>query len=69
MPRKTPELIEIGISDAALKLHRSYNAVLRLLLTGKLVGRRVGSRWLVDAASVDRYAASVPSNEAAAAHA
>lgn len=46
----------IPLVDAALKIHRSYNATSRLVLTGALVGGRdERGGWFVQRESIDQY--------------
>ena len=40
--------------EAAQRLGIDYDFVLRLLRQGKLKGRKKGSRWIVDARSVEQ---------------
>ena len=44
----------ISLSDAAFALGRTYNAVLRLVLTHRLKGRRERGHWVVERADVER---------------
>lgn len=44
----------IELVEAATRLRKSYNATLRLVVIGVLDGARVGGRWLVRAADVER---------------
>lgn len=47
----------LPLSDAALRLHLSYNQTYRLMLTGQLESRRTNSRRIeVTEADVDRLA-------------
>ena len=46
----------ITLSEAALRLKRSYNQTQRLILTGQLRGERTTTgRWTVDAADLERF--------------
>jgi excisionase family DNA binding protein len=42
-------------TEASARLNISYDFVLRLLRLGKIKGRRVGTKWVVDQGSVDAY--------------
>jgi hypothetical protein len=47
---------KISLVDAALKIHRSYNATTRLVFTGVLVGGKdENGAWYVLRDSIDRY--------------
>lgn len=53
----------IPLVDAALRLGRSYNATMRLVLTGRLVGQRNERRqWLVTSESLERFLKDQPPN-------
>lgn len=43
-----------SLNEAAMALRLSREQTLRLILRGELVGQKDGTRWVVDAASVDR---------------
>lgn len=46
----------ITLSEAALRLRRSYNQTQRLILTGQLHGERnAAGRWIVDVADLARF--------------
>lgn len=45
---------EIPLSEAAFRLQKGYQAAYQMLLSGRLDGRRDGTRWLVTAESVER---------------
>lgn len=49
---------EITLTVAALRLGVSWERAWRLLLSGRLTGRREGRSWIVDAASVERLRAA-----------
>lgn len=55
-----PELVPL--TDAAHRLGRSYEITRRLVLTNRLVGRRIGRSWFVDADSLARFQQS-PDNQ------
>ncbi|MFN3003027.1 helix-turn-helix domain-containing protein [Mycolicibacterium wolinskyi] len=55
---------DIGTADAARRLGITANGVRDLMRRGRLVGRRAGGRWLVDAASVDAHAARTAARRA-----
>jgi hypothetical protein len=42
------------LTEAALRLGRSYNQTLRLVLVGELEGRQEAGRWLITAESLER---------------
>lgn len=47
---------KIPAVDAALRIRRSYNATIRLVLTGALDGGKdAKGAWVVSSASVDRF--------------
>lgn len=51
----------IPLVDAALRLGRSYNSTMRLVLTGKLVGQRNERRqWFVTSESLERFLKDQP---------
>jgi excisionase family DNA binding protein len=50
-------------TEAAIALKVEADYVLRLLRVGKLKGRKVGNRWVVDARSVQRRLARINGNE------
>ena len=52
----------IPIADAAARLRLSYNQVLRLVLIGRLEGKRRGLRWMVSRNAVNRFATHAPDN-------
>ena len=54
----TTTAVEIPLADAAMRLGVSWSAAWRLLLTGKLQGRKEGGRWIVDADSLERAKAA-----------
>lgn len=54
MARKAEVLVEVPLVDAALRLGVSWDRAWRLLLTGRLEGRKDGRRWVVSAESVER---------------
>ena len=45
---------EMTLPDAAQALRKSWQQTYRLVLTGQLDARRVGGRYVVSAASVER---------------
>ena len=54
---------EIPLAMCAKRLGLSWHATWRLLLIGKLSGRQVGGRWLIDCDSVEKLAAERQSDE------
>lgn len=46
---------EITLAEAARRLHKSWGQAWRLLLQGKLDGRKVGNHWIVTTRSVERF--------------
>ena len=46
---------EIPLADAVFRAKLSWHQGYRLLLSGKLRGRRIGTRWFVEAASLDQF--------------
>jgi hypothetical protein len=46
----------VPLSDAAHELGVSWHQAWRLLLKRRLVGRRVGNRWMVTPASIKKVA-------------
>jgi len=54
----TEGIAEMSLAVAAHRLGLSWPQAWRLLLRQELDGRRVGSRWLVTKASVERLAQS-----------
>jgi hypothetical protein len=51
-------MAEIAVRDAARRLRLHPTRVRALLRAGEIAGRKIGARWLVDAASVQRRSAS-----------
>jgi hypothetical protein len=49
-----PQPDEIALPIAAHRLGQKYLHVYGRMISGELPGRRVGNRWYVDAAAVDR---------------
>ena len=47
--------IEMSLPDACLHLRVSWHKGWRLLLIGRLEGRKVAGHWLVTRASVERF--------------
>jgi len=45
---------QIGLVDAAHRLSQSWARTWDMVLRGELAGTKVGGRWLVDEADVDR---------------
>jgi excisionase family DNA binding protein len=50
---------KLTVTEAAIELGIDYDFTLRLLRVGKLKGKKVGNKWVVDAASVKRRAARI----------
>lgn len=46
---------EMNLALAAYRLSLSWHQTWRLLLTGRITGRKVQGRWWVNADSVDRF--------------
>jgi hypothetical protein len=53
---ESPNDGEIGLTEAALRLGVSYVQAQRLMLTGKLGGRKAGARYFVRRADVEQLA-------------
>lgn len=47
---------EMGLTEAALRLGVSYVQAQRMMLIGKLGGRKAGTRWFVRRADVEHVA-------------
>jgi hypothetical protein len=54
---ETEDVTEIGLAAAAHILGVSWATAWKLVLTGDLVGRKAGGRWLVTKQSIEGYRA------------
>jgi|SRR5438105_3192577 hypothetical protein len=63
---KTVEPLSLSLKDSAKTLSITPRAVYSLIADGKLVARKLGSRTIVDFASVKAYYASLPAKTVAA---
>lgn len=52
--RAVAEPTEIPLSEAAFSLKAPWRSCYDWLLSGRLSGRKVNGRWMVDASSVER---------------
>jgi excisionase family DNA binding protein len=52
----------VTATEAARELNVEIDYVLRLLRAGKLKGKKVGTRWVVDNRSVERRLARINGN-------
>ncbi len=48
----------LSVSDAAQRLQRSTEQVLRYLREGRLRGRRIGGQWFIERAILDEFVKS-----------
>lgn len=48
----------VDLPTAAMELRMSYQQVWKRVLTGELVGRKVGCHWFVERGSLTAYAAN-----------
>lgn len=55
-----PPQDEVPLSHAALALGLSRNAAYDAVLRGELRGRQIGSRWMVQVASIDEARSKAP---------
>lgn len=53
----------ISLTEAAIRLRRSYSQVLRLVLIGELQRGKVAGRWKVQREDVDRLASLAHTDE------
>ena len=44
----------MGLAEAGVRLRLPYQSIHRLLLTGKIRGEKIGSRWAVRVEDVER---------------
>lgn len=52
--RDTPSPKEISLPDAALRLREPYPSTYKRMFAGEISGRRIGARWFVAVADVER---------------
>ena len=45
----------IALADAAAQLRMSYNRAYRLVLIGRIIGRKNAGRWFVDVGSLEKF--------------
>lgn len=62
-----PSRTEMGLAEAAARLRIPYQDAHRLLLTGRIIGRKRGGRWFVSVAAVDNLAREAEHEAAAGA--